>query len=379
MATTFPIDNLFVVECLKLLAEDDPNRDEDDEDDEVAEATVNDNFKRYLVGYMNSNKENIKKLLNFLKSSVDDVNNSLKQLYEDPSFVNFDKTRIDIFIVSNISSTIASEWLPELNSFNLLKRVIEIEGEKNYGIFNFLIKFLLRGLRNNKFLLTVERNIGNIDPNIIKLLIKLTAAIRITFTSSDDSGVLTKNLIDSMKMKSFPTEMVEKILEEANSDLLIKPSELKEKLPKIQKIIKMQKKLDKLFKILRHETVSAISSQGRSSSYTELDKKTAGDYDLFEYLINFDDTVERLVQRTDLELKGQKLELKCREQNLKSKDDVKKFSIKEFNKYLTSRGNPYFIRKYGNKYYGFTPNNFNSVYDVFKEYNPDIYSSLLNT
>lgn len=355
MATTVSIDKEFVAKCLELLEEDDANSDEDHE---AAEAIVNDNFKRYLVRYMSSNKENIEKLLNFLKSSADDVR-----------LLNFHKTKVDIFIVSNISSTTASEWLPELNSFNLLKRVIE--GEKNYGIFNFLIKFLLRGLRNNKFLLTVERNIGNIDHNIIKLLIELTAAIRITFTGSDNSAVLTKNLIDSMKMKTFPTEIVEKILGEANSDLLIKPSELKEKLPKIEK---MQKKLDKLFKILRHETVSAISSQSRSSSYTELDKKTAGDYDFFEYLINFDDTVKRLVQRTDLELKGQKLELKCREQNLKSKDDVKEFSIKEFHKYLTSRGNTYFIRKYKNKYYGFTPNNFNSIYTDFEEYNPDIYS-----
>lgn len=357
MATTVSIDKEFVAKCLELLEEDDANSDEDHE---AAEAEVNDNFKRYLVRYMSSNKENIEKLLFFLKSSADDVR-----------LLNFHKTRVDIFIVSNISSTTASKWLPELNSFNLLKRVIEIEGEKNYGIFNFLIKFLLRGLRNNKFLLTVERNIGNIDANIIKLLIELTAAIRITFTGSDNSAVLTKNLINSMKMKTFPTEIVEKILKEANSDLLIKPSELKEKLPKIEK---MQKKLDKLFKILRRETVSAISSQSRSSSYTELDKKTAGHYDLFEYLINFDDTVERLVQRTDLELEGQELELKCKEQNLKSKDDIKEFSIKEFNKYLTSRGNTYFIRKYGNKYYGFTSNNFNSIYTGFEEYNPDVYS-----
>ena len=141
MATTFPIDNEFVVKCLKLLADDEPNRDEDDEAAEAAEATINNNFKTYLVGYM-SNKENIKKLLNFLKSSADDVNNSLKQLQvPDIRLSNFDKTRVDIFIVSNISSTIASDWLPELNSFNLLKRVIE--GEKtDYGIINFLIKFL---------------------------------------------------------------------------------------------------------------------------------------------------------------------------------------------------------------------------------------------
>ena len=355
MATTVSIDNEFVAKCLELLEGDDANSDEDDE---AAEATVNDNFKRYLVRYMSSNKENIEKLLFFLKSSADDVRLS-----------NFHKTRVDIFIVSNISSTTASEWLPELNSFNLLKRVIEIEGEKNYGIFNFLIKFLLRGLRNNKFLRTVKDNMHNLDPNIINLIEKLTAAIRMTFTGSDNSAVLTKDLINSKKMKTFPTELVEKILKKANSDKLIKPSELKEKLPKI---IKMQKKLDKLFKILRDETVSPILSQRNSSSYTELDKKTAKDYDLFEYLINFDDTVKRLVQREELEFNGKKLELKCIEQNLKSKDDVKEFSINEFHKYLTSLDNEYFITKYGNEYYGFTRDNFKSIYHDVEEYNPDI-------
>ena len=171
--------------------------------------------------------------------------------------------------------------------------------------------------------------------------------------------------------KTFPIELVKKILEEADSPLLIKHPELK-------KMQKMQKKLDKLFKILHYETVSPISLQSRSISYTELDKKTAGDYDLFEYLINFDDTVERLIQQTGLELKGKKLELKCKELNLKSKDDVKEFSVTEFHKYLTGSGNKYFIRKYGNKYYGFTRNNFKAIYNDFEEDDEDIYSLLIN-
>ncbi len=60
-------------------------------------------------------------------------------------------------------------------------------------------------------------------------------------------------------------------------------------------------------------------------------------------------------------MKGKKLELKCKELNLKSKDDVK-----EFHKYLTSSGNKYFIRKYRNKYYGFTVDIFNSIYYDFE-------------
>jgi hypothetical protein len=361
MATTVSIDNVFVEDCLKLLASD-VFALGDDEDDKAADAAMNDYFKRYLVGYMDNKEENIKNLLFFLKLSHDDVNSS-KQLHDnDIHLSEFDKTRIDTFIVSNISSTIASKWLPEFNNFNLLKKVIE--GKKSdYGIIKFLIKFLLRGLRNNSFLRTVQENIDKLDSNIIKLLTELTAAIRITFTGSDDSAVLTKNLINSMK--TFPTELVEKILVAADSDILIKPSELNEKL---QKIIRMQKKLDKLFEILRGEMVSSISDQSSSSSYTDLDKKTANDYDLFEYLINFDDTAGRLIERTDLELKGKKLGLKCKELGLKSKDDVKEFSIKEFHKYLTSDDNTYFIRKYKDKYYGFTSRNFSFIYLDFDEF-----------
>ena len=90
---------------------------------------------------------------------------------------------------------------------------------------------MLRGLRNNSFLRTVQENIHNLNPKIIKLLIELTAAIRITFTNT----TLTEELMISMN-KTFLTELVKKILEEADSPLLIKYPELK-------KIIKMQKNL----------------------------------------------------------------------------------------------------------------------------------------
>lgn len=349
MATTVSIDNEFVEKCLKLLAED--------------EAATNDKVKRYLVGYMN-NEKNIQNLLNFLKSSDDDVNKSLKQLQDKDLISAYDKTRLDTLIISNISSSTASKWLPDFNSFNLLKRIIE--GKKSeYVINTFLIKFLLRGLRNNNFLRTVKDKMDNLDPKIIKLLIELTTAIRITFTNTNtDNIVLTKQLKKSIKI---PTDLVETIIEKADSRLLIKHSEL-------NKIEKMQKKLDKLFKILRRdETVSSILSRNISSSYKELDKKTAGDYDLFEYLINFDDTVERLIQRTN------NLELKCKELKLKSKDNVKEFSVTEFHEYLTSDNNTYFIRKYENKYYGFTGYNFKSIYYDLEEYNQDINSLLLNT
>jgi len=295
--------------------------------------------KKHVVKYMN-NHRNFDKLLNFLKSSTDDVNQNLADI--DLRIVPYQKTKLDIDIISNISSSTASKWLPELNSINFVKTIID--GKKSCADINtFLIKFLLRGLRNNSFLNTVKRNIHNLNHNIIKLLIRLIIAIKITYSNE---SALTDQLRQSKLMNKFEVELVKKILREANSPFLIQEDELK-------KIKKMQKKLDKLFKILNNKEVSHISLKSNSSSYNVLDKEKFDGNIMFEYLMNFDDTVAHLIKRKDLELK------EC-------KDNVKEFSLREFDKYLKSDKsdkNPYFIRKYKNKCYRFTSDDFLAIYN----------------
>ena len=310
-----------------------------------------DKAKKDLVTYMNENKnEMIKTLLNFLKLSADDLTSNLKALPNQDRNLKAmiqieDKHRLDIFIISNISGTTAGELLPEFNNIYLVQQVIR---SRTYSVNNtFLIKFLLRGLRNNSFLNAVKRNIHNLNHNIIKLLIRLITVIRITFTND---SALTNQLIKSESMRKFEVELVKKILKEANSPFLIQQDE-----EELNKIKKMQKKLDKLFKILNNEEVSYISLRSNSSSYKVLDKKNFDAYTLFEHLINFDDTVAHLIERKDLELK------KC-------KDNVKEFSLTEFDKYLNSDKDTYFIRKYENKCYGFTPDDFFAIYHDMYEF-----------
>jgi len=329
-APPFVLDIKFIEKWLKLSKEDDAKA------------------KKHVVEYMN-NHRNFDKLLNFLKSSTDDVNWNLAHfLHNDLIIRVYEKTKLDIFIISNISSSTASKWLPELNSIDLLKVIID--GKKSQSVINtFLIKFLLRGLRNNSFLNAVKRNIHNLNHNIIKLLIRLIAAIRITFTND---STLTNQLIKSKSMRKFEVELVKKILKEANSQFLIQEEEL-------NKIKKIQKKLDKLFKILNNEEVSHISLRSNSSSYKVLDKKNFDDYKLFKYLINFDDTVAHLIERKDLEWE-------C-------KDNEKEFSLREFDRYLYSDKDKYFIRKCGNKCYRFTPDDFFAIYHDMDEFDESMF------
>jgi len=296
--------------------------------------------KKHVVEYMNNHK-NFDKLLNFLKSSTDDVNQNLADIDLDLRIVPYQKTKLDIDIISNISSRTASKWLPELNSINLVKTIID--GKKSWANINtFLIIFLLRGLRNNNFLNAVKTNLHNLNDKIIKLLIRLIIAIRITYSNE---SALTNQLIKSKLMDKFDVELVKKIFKEANSQFLIHIVEL-------DKIKKMQKKLDKLFKILNYKEVSHIRFQSNSSSYNVLDKEKFDAYTMFEHLMNFDDTVAHLIKRKDLELK------EC-------KDNVKEFSLREFDKYLNK--DTYFIRKYKNKCYRFTSDDFFAIYNPIRE------------
>ena len=112
----------------------------------------------------------------------------------------------------------------------------------------------------------------------------------------------------------------------------------------------MQIKLDKLFKILNNKEVSHILPQSNSSSYKVLDKEKFDAYTMFDHLMNFNNTVAHLIERKDLELK-------------EYKDNVKEFSLREFDKYLKSDKNKYFIRKYKNKCYRFTPDDFFAIYN----------------
>jgi len=303
--------------------------------------------KTHVVVYMNKHKnvdDVYVRLLNFLKLSSDDVNQFLA--HKSLIILPYEKINLDIDIISNISSSTASKWLPELNSINLVKTIID--GKKSWANINtFLIIFLLRGLRNNNFLNAVKTNLHNLNDKIIKLLIRLIIAIRITYSNE---SALTNQLIKSKLMDKFDVELVKKIFKEANSQFLIHIVEL-------DKIKKMQKKLDKLFKILNYKEVSHIRFQSNSSSYNVLDKEKFDAYTMFEHLMNFDDTVAHLIKREDLELK------EC-------KDNVKEFSLREFDKYLKSDKsdksdkNPYFIRKYKNKCYRFTSDDFLAIYKI---------------
>jgi len=337
--TLLDLDVFFIDKWLKLSYQDD------------------DKAKKYVVEYMNNfrNFDNVKNhILNFLKSSTDNVNFYFVYFLEQNLSIGvYEKTKLDIDIISNISSRTASMWLPELNSIDLLKVIID--GKKSESVINtFLIKFLLRGLRNNSFLNAVKRNIHNLNHNIIKLLIRLITLIRITFTND---SALTDQLIKSESMRKFEVELVKKILKEANSPFLIQQDK-----EESNKIKKMQKKLDKLFKILNNGEVSHISLRSNSSSYKVLDKKNFDAYTLFEHLINFDNIVARLIKRKNLELK------KC-------KDNVKEFSLIEFDKYLKSDKDKdiYFIRKCGNKCYRFSPDDFFAIYHDFDEFTESMF------
>ena len=328
--TLLDLDIKFIEKWLILSYQDDGDND--------------DKAKKHVVDYMNYHR-NYDKLLNFLKSSPDDVNQNLAYYPDiDLMMVPFEKIKLDLDIISNISSNTASKWLPELNSINLLKKIID--GKNSCADINtFLIKFLLRGLRNNSFLNAVNSNIHNLNHNIIKLLIRLIIAIKITYSNE---SALTNQLKRSKLMNKFEVGLVKKIFKESNSPFLIQEDEL-------NKINKMQKKLNKLFKILNNKEVSPISLKSNSSSYKVLDKEKFDGNIMFEYLINFDDTVAHLIKRKDLELK------EC-------KDNVKEFSLREFNKYLNSNKDTYFIRKYKNKCYRFTRDDFFDIYDTICEH-----------
>jgi len=293
----------------------------------------------YVSVYMNHHR-NVDgiyvRLLSFLKWSPYDVSQFLEGKDIDLKIYPYEKTELDIDIISNISSSTASKWLPELNSINLLK-VIDDKKFKSVNIF--LFTFLLRGLRNNNFLNAVKRNIDNLNLNIIKLLKRLIIAIKITYSNE---SALTDKLINTKSMRKLDVELVRKLFKEANSPFLIHMVEL-------NKIKKMQEKLDKLFKILNNKEVPDILFQSNSSSYKVLDKEKFDPYTMLEHLMKFDDTVARLIKRKDLKLH-------------EYKDNVKEFSLREFDKYLNSDKDKYFIRKYKNICYRFTPDNFYAIY-----------------
>jgi hypothetical protein len=314
----------FIVEWIKLFSKD------------------KDKATTYVGVYMNHHR-NVDgiyvRLLSFLKWSPYDVSQFLagKGKDKDLKIYPYEKTELDIDIISNISSSTASKWLPELNSINLLK-VIDDKKFKSVNIF--LFTFLLRGLRNNNFLNAVKRNIHNLNLNIIKLLKRLIIAIKITYSNE---SALTDKLMKSELMSKLDVELVKKLFKKANSPYLIHIVEL-------NKIKKMQEKLDKLLKILNNKEVPDISFQSNSSSYKVLDKEKFDPYTMLEHLMKFDDTVASLIKRKDLELK-------------EYKDNEKEFSLREFNKYLYSDKDKYFIRKYKNICYRFTPDNFYAIYN----------------
>lgn len=256
------------------------------------------------------------------------------------------KYKLDLFIISNISSNTAGNLLHEFNNILIVKETIK-QRTIDYDT-SFYIKFLTIGLKNNNFLNQVKANIHILDPFIVYVLMKICAAIRIVYIEENFNKVLTTNKLKKKIKDFFPIELVKNILNEADSSLFLKKEESQKER---QKITNIQKKLDKLFRILRDgiQNTETVSSQSSSNSFGNLDEKDFQAYKLFYHVLKYD--------KVEVNLMTSFNKVDCDK-------NVQKFSVKEFDTYLNSSPEKHFIRKFkDDKCYEFTSEQFTWLYD----------------
>jgi hypothetical protein len=315
-----------------------------------------------LISYIkqNKNKEQfVKAILEILQKSQDEFKILIyKQLYiriyeKDikvrPNF----KEELNLLIISNISSYTAKKLLNNFESIYIIKEFLKNPGQ--YSIDrNFIINFLVKGLRNNNFLIALKEIKRSLNPIIISIMGKCCLAIKLIYAKYQFSHEIankqhSKEIAVNQVLKLFKS-LKFSVNELQLSDDVIKQIKKEVRLHGTDK--KLLIKINKLFDILTSDNDVSISPQSTSSSLYKLDSINFLDYhnNKLEYAFKYYKMEEAL--------------MRCSINILNCDDNTKKFSINEFDIYYRNSSNETFIRKFkDNKCYSFTSETFQEFFD----------------
>ena len=316
-----------------------------------------------LISYIkqNKNKEQfVKAILEILQKSQDEFRILIyKQLYikiyEREVRPNF-KEELDLLIISNISSYTAKKLLNNFESIYIIKNFIKNPDQyPRQGSIDkyFIINFLVKGLRNNNFLIALKEIKTSLKPIIILIMIKCCLVIKLIYAKYQFSYEITNKqhskeiafnqvlkLFKSLKFSSDKLSLWDDIINQIKKEVRLHGTDKK-----------LLIKINKLYDILTTDNDLIISTQSTPSSLYKLDS--------INFLDDHNNKLEYAFKYKQIEEDLMRLSINI----LNCDDNTKKFSINEFDIYYNS-SNETFIRKFkDNKCYSFTSEIFQEFFD----------------
>lgn len=322
-----------------------------DKEKDLDKATVD------LISYIkqHKNKEQfVKAILEILQKSENEFRIFIKKqmcikIIQSEVRLNF-KEKLDLLIISNISSYTAKELLNNFESIYIIKNFIENYKSFYYGIeMYFIINFLVKGLRNNNFLTALKeiKSKNSLNPIILLRMGKCCLAIKLIYAKYQFSDEIANKqhskeiafkqvlkLFKSLKLSVDQLSLSDDVIKQIKNEVILHGTDKK-----------LLIKINKLLDILTSGNDVVISPQSTSSSLYKLDSINFLNYhnNKLEYAFKYTEIEDALMYIKDKN--------HC-------DDNTKKFSINEFDIYKNS-SNKTFIRKFkDNQCYSFTSEQF---------------------